>query len=143
MSQRETPPPLVHSTRERDEIEIRPEVEKITYRYMEISKVEFKKDYSDHVNFTGSMLYAEMDLNGKTISTLIMDEYGEFLFNGGKPDFDAVCQDLAEIAEEECADMLSLEELHSIYDTIPEEDEGNDRLNAAIEEFQEALGIKE
>ena len=106
---------------------------------MEISKVEFKKDYSDHVNFTGANLYAEMDLNGKTISTIIMDEYGKFLFPTGRPDFDTVCQDLAEIAEEECADMLSLDELQSIYDTIPEDDEGNDRLNAAIEEFQEAM----
>ena len=102
---------------------------------MKISRVEFTKDYSDMVNFTGSELYAEMDINGKTISTVIMTESGKFLFPGGRPDFDLVCKDLAETAQEECADMLSLEELDSIYDTIPEDDEGNDRLNAAIEEF--------
>ena len=103
---------------------------------MKISRVEFKKYYYDKVNFRGSELCAEMDINGKTISTVIMTEYGEFLCPTGRPDFDTVFQELAEIAEEECADMLSLEELESIYDTLPEEDEGNDILNAAIEEFQ-------
>lgn len=100
---------------------------------MEISKVVFKKDYSNKVDFSDEVLVANIEVSmnhqGYDVDLVIVDSSGKVRFT----DIDSVARELSEYAENQTEIASS-----KIYDAIEID---QDEMDRAIAEYLENLEI--